>query len=77
MGDKAHSVVFDNSKIKRLVPGFCAGVRFDQGVRRCLAYMEEHPECRREDPEFDGWCDRLIAAYFSGLAAGNGGEPEK
>ena len=77
MGDKAHSVVFDNSKIKRLVPGFCADVRYDQGVRRCLAYMEEHPECRREDPEYDEWCDRLIAAYFSGLSARNVGSPKE
>ncbi len=68
MGDKAHSVVFDNSKIKRLVPGFCAEIRYDQGVRRCLAYMEEHPECKREDPAFDEWCDKLIEVYFSGLA---------
>ena len=77
MGDKAHSVVFDNSKIKRLVPGFCADVRYDQGVHRCLAYMEEHPECCREDPEFDEWCDKLIAAYFSGLSARNVGSPKE
>ena len=67
LGDKSRSVVFDNSKIKRLVPGFCATVRYDQGVRICLDYIAQHPELQTEDPAFDAWCDRVIAAYFSGL----------
>ena len=66
LGDKSNSVVFDNSKIKRLVPGFCAQVRYDQGVKLCLEYLEKHPEAWPEDPEYDAWCDRLIARYFSG-----------
>lgn len=63
LGDKAHSVIFDNSKVKRLVPGFAAVTRFDQGVRQTLAYIEEHPELQKEDPEFDAWTDRMIEAY--------------
>jgi nucleoside-diphosphate-sugar epimerase len=62
IGDKANSVVFDNSKLKRLVPGFTATVRFDQGIRRSVEYVLSHKECQREDPEFDAWCDRVIAA---------------
>lgn len=69
LGDKSRSVVFDNSKIKRLVPDFCATVRYDQGVRICLDYIDKHPECQTEDPQFDAWSDRVIAAYFSGLQA--------
>lgn len=60
LGDKANTVVFDNTKLKRAVPGFTATVRFDQGVRRTLEYVLSHPECRKEDPEFDAWCDSLI-----------------
>jgi nucleoside-diphosphate-sugar epimerase len=60
-GDKANSVIFDNAKLKRLVPGFTAGIRFDQGIRETVAYVLAHPECQREDPEFDAWCDRVIA----------------
>ncbi len=60
MGDKAASVVFDNSKIKRLVPEYCATVRFDQGVKQSVAYILSHPECQVEDPEFDAWCDRVV-----------------
>ena len=60
IGDKAASVVFDCSKLKRVVPGFQATVRFEEGVRRCLAYIQEHPECQQDDEEFDSWCDRVI-----------------
>ena len=74
IGDKSNSIVFDNSKLKRLVPDFVATIRFDQGVREALAYIESHPECRVEDPEFDDWCDRVIEAQEEALAkvlAGN------
>jgi len=37
-------------------------VRFDEGVRRCVAYLKAHPELQVEDPEFDRWCDRVIEA---------------
>jgi nucleoside-diphosphate-sugar epimerase len=62
IGDKANSVVFDNAKLKRLVPGFCAQVRVDQGIRNTVEYISAHPELQREDPEFDAWCDRVITA---------------
>jgi nucleoside-diphosphate-sugar epimerase len=60
IGDKANSVVFDNTKLKRLVPGFRAKVRFDQGIRRTIAHVLSHKECQTDDPEFDAWCDRII-----------------
>lgn len=59
-GDKANSVVFDNEKLKRAVPGFKAEVRFDEGIRKTVEYVLEHPEYQREDPEFDRWCDKVI-----------------
>ena len=62
LGDKAVSVVFDCSKLKRAVPGYEATMRFDEGVRRCVAYVLAHPELQIEDPEFDAWCDRVIEA---------------
>ena len=63
IGDKAVSVVFDNSKLKRAVPDMKTTVRFDQGVRIALDYILSHPdECQKEDPEFDAWCDRVIEA---------------
>lgn len=67
LGDKSNSVVFDSTKLKRLVPGFAATVRFDQGARKVLDYINTHPECRKEDQEFDSWCDRVIAAQEAAL----------
>jgi nucleoside-diphosphate-sugar epimerase len=67
-GDKANSAVFDNAKLKRLVPGFTAIVRFDQGVRKALDYILSHKECQKEDPDFDAWCDRILAARKKALA---------
>ena len=67
IGDKANSVVFDNTKLKRLVPGFCAKVRFDQGIRQSIAFILAHRECQRDDPEFDAWCDRIIAKQATPL----------
>jgi nucleoside-diphosphate-sugar epimerase len=63
LGDKAHSVVFDNTKIKRAVPGFAATTRFDQGVRQTLAYIYGNKECQKPDSEFDTWCDEVIERY--------------
>ena len=62
LGDKAVTVAFDCTKLKRAVPGFCATTRFDEGVRRCVAHLLSHPELQVEDPEFDTWCDRVIEA---------------
>ncbi|WP_069998991.1 SDR family oxidoreductase [Cellulosilyticum sp. I15G10I2] len=60
IGDKANSVVFDNSKLKRLVPGFTAVTRFDQGIKQTVKYILEHPKYQTSDPAFDRWCDRVI-----------------
>lgn len=63
IGDKSVSVVFDNSKLKRIVPDMKTTVRFEQGVRIAMDYIMAHPEeCQKEDAEFDMWCDRVIAA---------------
>ncbi len=67
LGDKAHSVIFDNTKIKRAVPGFAATVRFDEGVRQTLACIIGNRECWKEDREFDSWCDRVAKACEGGL----------
>ncbi|MBR5344846.1 MAG: NAD-dependent epimerase/dehydratase family protein [Clostridia bacterium] len=62
IGDKAVSVAFDNRKLKRIVPDMTTKVPFSRGVRIALDNILTHPEYQREDPEFDAWCDRVIAA---------------
>ena len=68
-GDKGWNVLFDNAKLKRAVPGFCATIRFDQGVRRTIANILAHPELQIPDPEFDAWCDRVIEAQEQARAS--------
>ena len=62
LGDKANSVVFDNSKLKRLVPEFVATTRLDQGIRQVVQYILDHPEEQTEDLDFDVWCDKVVGA---------------
>ncbi len=62
IGDKSNTVVFDNSKIKRAVPEYHPVIGFDEGVRHTLDYVLSHKECQQDDPEFDAWCDKVIAA---------------
>lgn len=62
LGDKANTVVFDNSKLKAAVPDFRPSVRAEEGLRRAVEYVLSHQECQREDPKFDAWCDSVIAA---------------
>lgn len=61
IGDKANTVIFDNAKLKQAVPGFQATVRFAEGVRDTIDNILAHPELQVLDPEFDAWCDRVIA----------------
>lgn len=60
LGDKAHTVIFDNTKLKRAVPDFVPTVRYDQGLRKAVEYILAHTELQVEDTEFDEWCDRII-----------------
>jgi nucleoside-diphosphate-sugar epimerase len=67
-GDKASSVVFDNSKIRRFVADFRATVPFAQGVRRTLAWFDADPARRQIDEEANAAWDKLIEAYEGGMA---------
>lgn len=67
LGDKANTVVFDNSKLKRLVPEFVATTRADQGIRDTVEHILAHPELQKEDPEFDAWCDKVVGVLDEAL----------
>lgn len=60
LGDKAVSVIFDNSKIKEFVPGFKAEISIREGLDATVKNILAHPEYQYEDPEFDRWCDNVI-----------------
>jgi len=63
VGDKAVSVVFDNSKIKRFVPGYCATVPFSEGIRRTIAWFDADPARRQIDSDADARYDKLIEVW--------------
>ncbi len=65
LGDKTHSVIFDNTKLKRLVPDFVAGTPFAQGAKEIVAFYEANPSHRKIDPALDATFDRLIARFGS------------
>jgi nucleoside-diphosphate-sugar epimerase len=62
MGGFAHSVVYDNSKIKSLVPDFVATTTFKQGIAQTIGHFQRHKMLRTVDTKFDQWCDRVVAA---------------
>jgi nucleoside-diphosphate-sugar epimerase len=68
IGDKAVSVVFDNSKIKRFVPGYCATMPFAQGIRRTLAWFDADPARKQIDNDANAVWDKLIDAYERGAS---------
>jgi nucleoside-diphosphate-sugar epimerase len=63
LGDKAHSVIFDNSKIKRLVPDFVATIPFSRGAKEIVAWFDADPARQVVDEQVDHLIDRIIASY--------------
>ncbi len=62
LGDKAHSMVFDNTKLRRVVPGYRAVIPFEQGAREIVGWYDEDPSRQQADPRLDAVMDKLVAA---------------
>ncbi len=71
-GDKANCGVFDNTKIRTLVPGYVATVPFGEGIKETIRWFEKHPEGQTVDDAFNARCDRMIEANESALRAAGG-----
>jgi nucleoside-diphosphate-sugar epimerase len=63
LGDKAHSVIFDNSKVKALVPEYRAIIPFWRGAQEMVDWHDEDASRQVVDPELDAAFDRLIERY--------------
>jgi nucleoside-diphosphate-sugar epimerase len=63
IGDKAHSLVFDNSKVRGVVPDFRPVIPFEQGAREIVAWYDEDPARQQVDARLDALMDKLIADY--------------
>jgi len=71
LGDKAHSAIFDNSKIRQVVPGFFASIPFSRGAEEIIAWYRADPSRQKVDEAFNNLCDRLIENYRK-VFPGNG-----
>ena len=65
LGDKTHSVIFDNTKLKRLVPDYVASIPFAWGAREIVAFYDGHPAHQKIDVQLEANLDRLIARFGS------------
>lgn len=63
IGDLAHSAVFDNSKIRRYVPGFAPSRTFHQAAGGIMAWRAAHHEQTRPAADVDAIMDRLAESY--------------
>ena len=63
MGDKSHSVIFDNAKIKKLVPGFNCKIPFSEGVKEIISWYKNNQEWQLVNEEINKSIDEIIGAY--------------
>ncbi len=65
LGDKSHSMVFDNAKLRSVVPGYRAVIPFEHGAREIVGWYDEDPARQQADARIDAVMDKLAAAYRS------------
>jgi nucleoside-diphosphate-sugar epimerase len=63
LGDKTHSFILDNSKVKQLVPDFICTTPFSRGAEEIIAWHMADPVRRKVDEAFNALCDRILQAY--------------
>jgi nucleoside-diphosphate-sugar epimerase len=63
LGDKAHSVIFDNAKVRALVPDYVATIPFSVGAREIVAWHDEDPSRRHVEERMNDLMDRLVDSY--------------
>jgi nucleoside-diphosphate-sugar epimerase len=63
LGDKAHSMIFDNSKLRSLVPDYRAVIPFKRGAREIVGWYDEDPSRQQADPRIGAAMDKLTGMY--------------
>lgn len=66
LGDMTHTAIFDNSKLRRFVPGFQFRIPFRDGVSESIRNMDAKPELQDTDEAWNAWMDELAAKYGQG-----------
>ena len=70
LGDKSHSMIFDNSKIKSVVPDFAATIPYSWGAEEQIAWYDADPARQVVDEKLDRLMDKIIHAYESAWPSG-------
>ncbi|WP_412029657.1 SDR family oxidoreductase [Deinococcus yunweiensis] len=63
LGDKAHSMIFDNSKIRRIVPEYRCVIPFWQGAREIMAWYDADKSRQRVDEGMDATMEALVERF--------------
>ncbi|MDQ3248241.1 MAG: SDR family oxidoreductase [Chloroflexota bacterium] len=63
LGDKTNSMIFDNTKIKRIAGDFACTTPFTRGAEEMIAWYDGDAARRVVNTEFNALTDRIIAAY--------------
>jgi nucleoside-diphosphate-sugar epimerase len=69
LGDKAHSMIFDNSKLRAIVPDYQPVIPFERGAREIVAWHDEDPSRQQVDQRIDAAMDELLAMLRTAPAA--------
>ncbi len=63
LGDSAHSLIFDNSKLRSVVPDYVATITLEQAAPEIIAWYDEDPSRQRIDADLDALMDKLSAKF--------------
>jgi hypothetical protein len=63
LGDKAHSMIFDNSKLRSVVPDYRAVIPFEQGAREIIEWYDADVARQQIDARMDAVMDALVERY--------------
>jgi len=66
LGDKGYSTVFDNSKIRTVVPDFKASIAYREGVKEVIDWYS-HKENQIVNTDLDDQMDKMIYDYNSSI----------
>ena len=63
LGDSAHSMIFDNSKLRSVVPDYVATITLQKAAPEIIAWHDQDPSRQNVDPDLDALMDELVATY--------------
>jgi nucleoside-diphosphate-sugar epimerase len=63
LGDSAHSMIFDNSKLRSVVPDYVATITLEQAAPKIIAWHDEDPSRQHLNSDLDAVMDKLSAEF--------------